>query len=157
MDTVKRFSTFKGFTLLELLVVFGIIGILTGISIASYSTFNNTQSLQSAVRDVQNMLSTAKSRAISQVKPDVCGEAPLSGYQVVFSNPSYTLQVVCGDTNHIIKTQSLPMGVSFAGGSAATVFFAISQGTSAPSVVTLSGYGKTKNITISSTGNIGTN
>ncbi len=149
----------KGFTLIELLVVFAIIGILTGVGMASYASFANGQSVQAASADMVNTLSTAKSRAISQVKPPECAGRTLSGYEVVLTipGPQYALQVVCGGNTYRMKAQDLPSGVTFATGSATRVFFNVSSGSSTPANLIITGYGKTKTITISTTGNIGTN
>jgi prepilin-type N-terminal cleavage/methylation domain-containing protein len=147
----------KGFTLIELLIVFAVIGILTGIGMASYSSYNNTQSLQTSSSDVVNMITTAKSRAISQVKPSQCGSAVLVGYRVNFASPQYSMHVLCGNTSYLLQTKDLPTGVTFATGSSASVTFAAFRGTSSPGTVTLSGFGKTKNISVSSAGTITSN
>lgn len=154
----KGFTPIRsGFTLIELLVVFAIVGILTGVGMASYASYNNNQSVRNARADVLNMLSTAKSRAISQAKPSQCGTTSLTAYRVTFVSPQYSLVVLCGGTTHILSTQELPSGVIFDVGSASSVTFAVSRGTSTQSTVSLSGFGKTNTINISSTGNIMSN
>jgi prepilin-type N-terminal cleavage/methylation domain-containing protein len=147
----------KGFTLIELLVVFTIVGILTSVGIASYASYNNNQSVRNAKSDVLNMLSTAKSRAISQAKPPQCGTTSLTGYRVNFATPQYSLVALCGGTTYVLSTQDLPSGVTFAASSASSVTFAVSRGTSTQNAVTLTGFGKTSTINISSTGNIMSN
>jgi prepilin-type N-terminal cleavage/methylation domain-containing protein len=154
---ISHLSSSKGFTLIELLIVFSITGILTGIGMASYSSYNNNQSLNNASADVLNMLTTAKSRSISQVKPPQCGNTSLTGYRVTFVSSQYVLHVLCGGTTHVLRTQDLPLGVTYATGSSTSITFDVLRGTSTPGLITLSGFGKNKNISVSSAGTISTN
>lgn len=59
----------KGFTLLEILIVFAIIAILSLVGIASFISFNRSQILNVATSDFVGALNLAKSRTLSQVKP----------------------------------------------------------------------------------------
>lgn len=151
------FSSHQGFTLIELLIVFGLIGMLTSIGIVSFTSYSNAQSVQTATADILNLVTTAKSRAISQVKPPECENRTLSGYTVMFTNPRYVLLVVCGGNVYELKSQELPTGVSFASGTPAQVTFAVPSGTSTQNTIYITGYGKNRSITISSTGSITTN
>lgn len=154
---IFHFSSPNGFTLIELLIVFGLIGVLTSIGIMSFTSYTNAQSVQTASADVLHMITTAKSRSISQVKPPECENRTLSGYRVTFTNLQYSLSVVCGGNVYQLKSQELPTGVSFAAGSAAEVDFAVSSGVSRQSTITITGYGKNRSITVSPTGNISNN
>jgi prepilin-type N-terminal cleavage/methylation domain-containing protein len=150
----------RGFTLLEMLIVFGLMAVLSAIGFASYSSFNGSQSVQSGASDVSNLMNTAKSRSISQVKPTQCAGKSLSGYQVqvTVSGGTYMLNVLCGGSTYLIETRKLPTNVTFAAGSTPFVTFMNSSGTpTALSTMTVSGNGKTKVITVSSTGTIMTN
>ena len=155
----KQFSIQRGFTLIEILIVFTIIGVLTSLGIAAYASYNSLQVVQTSASDVGNMLTTARSRALSQVKPSTCGTNVLSGYQVDLSQSgsSYTLSAVCG-SKQPMKTSSLPPQVTFDVSTPASVFFAVSSGTVAtPATIKVNGYGRTKTITISGTGNVSIN
>ncbi|MGH7204158.1 MAG: pilus assembly FimT family protein [Candidatus Levyibacteriota bacterium] len=191
---ISHLSSQLGFTLIELLVVIAMMAVLTSLGVASYSSYNNAQVIQTAGSDVVNMLNTAKSQAISQVKPADCKDNPLSGYQVTIDSvqQQYTLSAVCGtdaidtfpsidpsispsispvvnpsvdpsantDKPHTvtITTQPLPAQVNFDTNSSSQIFFAISTGTiTSPQTVIITGYGKTKTITVSPTGNISVN
>ena len=79
----------RGFTLIELVVVFSIIAILSVVGIASFVSYSQEQSMNNAVLDLTTLLNTAKSQSISQVKPSGCTSA-LSSYSVeLCSVPSY--------------------------------------------------------------------
>ena len=146
----------RGFTLLELLTVFGIIGIMTTLGIAAYNSYNSSQTTQSSANDVATMLNSAKSRSLSQVIPSSCGVNPVTGYQVdvTLNGSQYTLSAICG-SKQVITTNNLPPNITFANGSTATVFFTISTAAVASTAtITLTGYGKTKIITVTQTGNV---
>lgn len=58
-----------GFTLVELLVVVGIIGILTAIGIASYNDFNQARAVEKAAQELKTNLRLAQSKAVNNEKP----------------------------------------------------------------------------------------
>lgn len=148
----------KGFTLIELLIVFAFIGVLTALGLASYASYNSTQAVHSSAADVATMLNTAKSRALAQVIPSSCA-ASVTGYEVdvTVGGNQYKLYAVC-TVKKLITTSTLPPHVTFAAGSDPTVFFAISTGgVAATNNVIVTGYGKTKTITINPEGNVSVN
>ena len=78
----KIYSSQQGFTIIELLIVFAVLAILSMVSAVSFVTYNKTQTLSSAAKDIEQMLTLAKSRAQSQVKPEECGQnSTLIGYE----------------------------------------------------------------------------
>lgn len=150
----------KGFTLIELIVVFAILGIMTMAGLSAYSVFSNSQGVQVGTADVSNMLTTAKTRAISQASPPQCSGKSLQGYMVAINilNSQFSLSAVCGGNTYLLSTKDLPAGVTFQSGSTATVTFNVSTGAPSNSAsISLSGNGKTKTISVQSTGNIMTN
>ncbi len=159
LSTDIQHSIQRGFTLLELLVVIGIIGALTSIGLASYSSYTTGQAIQIASADMMHMLNRAKSSSLSQVKQPQCGANPITGYQVSFTvpGPAYTMSVRCNNTTYPVTSKELPTGVTFANGSTTMIFFPVLKGTSSPATITLNGQTKTKVITVTSTGNITSN
>lgn len=164
INITKRFSSFisdyspqKGFTLVELVLVFALMAILTITSVASFNAFNKSQTTQSTVHDIVSLLNTAKSRSLSQVKPSQCTTRTLQGYQVtiVVSSSTYQLEVVCGGNTYLIERKTLPSDVTFVSGSTTQVRFAVSSGTLAtPATITINGNNNNEVITIDTTGNI---
>jgi prepilin-type N-terminal cleavage/methylation domain-containing protein len=148
---------YKGFTLIELLIVFSLIGVLTSLGLASYSTYNSSQILQSSSSTVATLLTQAHSQAISQVVPSSCGTNVLTGYEVDFTvgAQQYTLSAVCGASKPLISTYNLPTALTFASGTTASIVFNVSSGiVSSASQVIVSGYSKSHTINVSTAGNV---
>jgi len=108
----------SGFTLIELLVVMAIIGILFGVGVAQYMSFNRSQILEQAAQELKNNLRLAQTKAANGEKPSDC--PVLDGYKVSFSpgganNPdTYRIIAVCGGSEAgESKTFSLPSVVKF--------------------------------------------
>jgi prepilin-type N-terminal cleavage/methylation domain-containing protein len=172
----------RGFTLIELIFVITIIAVLTSVGIASYVSYDHSQTLQNATLDVVTMLNVAKSRASTQyVPPSIlqckappagAGE-PLGGYKVVItassdssSNPNpntYELKVICGPNDGsneytVGSSHSLPRNFKFTGNAEYT-FLLINGGVVTTGPVTVSGYSNTisKTIGVDGSGNISHN
>jgi len=163
---VKNFSFFlsqflspEGFTLIEIVIVFAIIAILTSLGLAAYNAYNGGQEVQSSATDIETMLNLAKSRSLTQVIPTSCGANSVTGYQVdvVVGSQQYTLSAICG-SKQIVETNNLPPRVTFANGSTTTVFFNISTGTVASNAtISITGFGRTKTVTVSQIGDVSVN
>lgn len=95
-----------GFTLLEILIAFSVVGIISAVTIASFGSFSRSQQLQQATNEVAATVKQAKSYAQSQVKPDDCVGKVLEGYRVEFCGVacvdpnSHKIQVRCGGVNY---------------------------------------------------------
>src|SRR3989344_2199444 len=101
----------KGFTLIELTIVFSVIAILSVIGLSVSIDYNRTQIVNSAYEELKTTINTAKSRASSQRKPTDC-TGTLSGYQVVIDQATsqYYLYAVCPDIV-FLKMVKLPQNV----------------------------------------------
>jgi prepilin-type N-terminal cleavage/methylation domain-containing protein len=145
----------KGFTLIELIVVFTVMAILATIGTASLVSYSRTQTLNQATSDLVQTLNTAKSLSASQVKTInknnsgskgcITNDQILNGYGVMFSvdqsNPSlkkysYSLYVQCIGSNGTplpIVADSLwwiklPNDVAITSTTNMTVFFPVLSG-----------------------------
>jgi len=154
----------KGFTLIELMVVFSIFAVLSTIGVAAFVSFSRTQTLNAAASDIKSMLNLAKSRAYSQVKPSVtpCNTSQLDGYKVKIDSMggSYDLIAQCGGLDTApIRTGRLPSGYSFTTGPPtppSTFFFPVIKGgvVGNGNVGINNGFGQWAIISVSSDGNI---
>lgn len=163
-STIQQFNN-RGFTIIELIVVFSVMAVLSTIGIASFSSFSKSQVLQQATNDLVNTLNTAKVRSASQNKPNppCLANSILENYNVVINIAlkTYSLNVVCSGTTNILKTTALPSNVNFntASGTPPTttttiVFPVLTGGVNRSGNIVLSSFGLTKTITISQVGNI---
>lgn len=147
-----------GFTLIELLWSLAIASMLSSVGIAAFFTYSRTQALNSAVSDFTTMLQVAKSRAQTQVKD--CPTGVLERYNVVLSKTAdeyniYELQGVCSGNTQPIQNQQkkLPKGIKFCIDDPANVTFSfgvLTGGASGLGSVVISGFGKTKTVTVKS-------
>lgn len=129
-----------GFTLIEIIIVFSVLAIVSVTGIAAFLNYSRSQTLNTAVSDVTTMLNVAKSRAISQkiVDSDTgnswCSSSSFGGYKLVLcrltddlgavtTNPDckntnsddYELQIVCSGASptNAISSKKLPTKIIF--------------------------------------------
>lgn len=84
-------SAQRGFTLIELLVVIAIMSIVGAFTLANFRSFGEDQNLKNAVLDLQSLLQTAQTNAVTNTK---CNTQFNATWQVVFSN-SQTINLIC--------------------------------------------------------------
>lgn len=135
---IKRFCIVSqsGFTLIELIIVFSIITILSSIGIAGFVSYNHSQTVDTYMKEFKSTLFTARSRALSQLRDSLCfsngftGQGyELQGYQVVACctfgtlcqsqscnniTNNYELQAVYANANGSGKTTQTCVGKKFA-------------------------------------------
>ena len=168
-----------GYTILELIVVFAIIAILSTIAIAAFVNYGKAQSLQTSASELTSMLNLARSRSLSQIKPSQCPTSPdptqnqnLKGYQVVITTVSnkYRLDAVCSGSLVVGVEKPLPVNITFDSSIGTSVVFlfpvlvngvkvTIDDSLIAPTplttTITLKGYdGQTKDVKVDSGGGI---
>lgn len=152
----------KGFSLLEILVVFSLIALITGVGFVAFNTYSQKSVITSAADDVKLGIEKAKYNALSRVKPPGCtGE--LLAYQINFINSTqYRLTAVCTTQSMVYSTGTLPKGVTFRDQNSCdgimfdTVTNSISiQGLrTLPCTFEVNAYSSTQSITVTTDGNV---
>lgn len=111
----------KGFTLLELLVVIGIIASLMVILLPGFNAFNRSQTLKNTALELQTVLRKTQNHALSGVKCNSTTSAASWSIKF-FNNTSYELETVCSSpavsptpAPSLVARYSLPGGVSING------------------------------------------
>ncbi len=143
----KNLSTSSGFTLIELIVAFSIIAILSVMSVAAFVNYSRIQAVNNEASYLIAALNTAKARAQSQVKPEECTtnltitNDTLSEYSVVIQPSNYKLTAKCGGVSIPVTIESGADVHNFsspitAGGSY-TITFNVLSGTVSPSPTTI--------------------
>lgn len=159
----------KGFTFIELIIVFTVTIILGSIGIASFVNYSNSQQLRNTSADIVTMLQSARSESLSQANSGICTSQGQNfvGYEVqlcaksgtcVQNGKDYELDLVCSTLVSAMQTGTFPTGtgkVSVNVGATtrgAFSFLAVS-GYTTSGQITLQGYqNQQKIITITTTG-----
>lgn len=150
-------NEYRGFTLIEILVVMAILLVGLTAGMASYSRFGEAKKLDTTAAEVESLLNNARINAVTQTYPPVsiaCSSLQSYSIKIIAVN-SYEMDVYCDGTGSTIpgKTKILPTGVTFA--ATGEVVFLVGSGTSpAAKTITINGTGGSKTITIDLMGNI---
>jgi prepilin-type N-terminal cleavage/methylation domain-containing protein len=148
----------RGFTLIEIIVSVTLLLLLSGLFMANYNAFNNSQTVKKAASDLIANLQAARTKAASGVKPAGCGAADtLIGYRVSFTGTTYTVRARClvgaTDTGFDAKTFTLPAGVTFTSPTPGVVtFYALDRGASAALTITLTDLQTTVKVSVFTSG-----
>ncbi|MGB2698395.1 MAG: GspH/FimT family pseudopilin [Candidatus Zixiibacteriota bacterium] len=110
---MRKITGFKGFTMIELMIVAVAIGIFSAIAIPRFGKVMTKLKLKSAARDVTSTLRLARSNSVSQKRPFGVYFDVQNGQYILFEDKvnlsSYTYEV--GDS--AIQTANLPENVDF--------------------------------------------
>lgn len=159
---MTRHQKQNGFTLIELLVVTVIIGLMSSVAMYSFSSYRDSQTLNSAASDLTTLLQSAKSKSLSQSKPASCTNFSLNGYRVTITASSYQLDAICNGTAYLQENKQFPTSVSasFSSGTSVSFTFQVitggvtgASGTGTTITLTLQG-GSTKVVRVYSDGRI---
>ena len=160
-------SAQRGFTLIEILVVFTVTAILASVGFASFVSYGRNQQITQSANDMKLLISQARFNAISTVKVNrdsqgntiSCGSEVLSGYTVVVTgNNRLRLMQECANTgSQTVRTVTAPRNVTFSNGTTCTTirFSSLSANSTGGScLIRLGAYGLTKTITVDAVGNV---
>jgi len=155
-----------GFTLIELLVTISIMGILFGLGVAKYNEFNRRQILDQAAQELKSNLRLVQNKALAGEKDctvcqvgSKCGDGDdkvLDGWYVSFSANNYQIYGKCGAAQFSPQTVDLSRrNITLSSSPSNLVRFKpLGQGVDGATTITLSGYGETRTITVTTTGEI---
>jgi prepilin-type N-terminal cleavage/methylation domain-containing protein len=147
----------NAFTLIEMMVVIGLMLIIFTIALPNYRSYQRSKDLDKVYQNMVADIRLAQEYAISGNKPTACGSNVLQRYEVYYVSASeYQIRAVCGGNYVYIKTVNLngvtqnsfsPIG-----------FKVLGEGTNIPAgttiTITLSYIGNTKTIKVESGGEI---
>ncbi len=119
----------KGFTIIELLVVFSVISIIAGIGFVSFSSYNDSQRLTGSIRTFESFVDDAKNSAVSGVTPEItesgqninCVQS-ISSYRINFcrqasncetSGRDYEIVITCGQDIYVTRSGNFQDGVTY--------------------------------------------
>ncbi len=106
----------RGFTLLEIMVVFTLLSVVSGVGLFSFLEFNQSQELNQSARDISLFFEKARANTTSFVKPAVCEDRTLEGYSVRYCGAEtctdedsvYEMNVICGNEEFLSDKLELP-------------------------------------------------
>ncbi len=157
----KKYSA--GFTLIELIVVMGVILLLTGGALAGFGNYNQSQRLKQTAKTFITDLRQAQSKATTGTRSKCSSGTIFGGYSVTFSGTDYTLNAVCDGGNVVDRKVTLPTGISVNANPVTFTFLPLTGAVTAtpvptyPLVITFSQSGVNQIVNISAMGIISSN
>lgn len=143
-----------GFTLIELLLIFSLMSLFFSLGMAQYNRFNRRQFLNKAKDELISNLRLVQSKALAAEKPSNCIDT-LLGHKLKFTdNSHYKIVAVCSSEVDLRTNIILPTGVVKQVGPDEVFFRVLSQGSPSDTTIILQGFGETRVITITATGEI---
>jgi len=109
-----------GFTLIELIVVFSVIAILSTAGLAAFVDYSRQQTINTVAQEIKTAIFDARSRASSQVSICSTGQK-FNGYWIVFCpknsdvcpscsvSNSYQMDIECNNSSILVNGTSKPL------------------------------------------------
>lgn len=144
----------QGFTLLELVLVMGILAVITTVGFGYYRNFARSIELESTSTVLMSDLKTAQAKSMAGTDNRKWGIHTVNGasdYYEVFSTPTTYTDPVAS----VSETIYLPSGISFSSpgeGVTRDILFSKITGTTAPASLSLTFESTTRDITIKGVG-----
>lgn len=165
----KKLKFNAGFTLLEITIAFGIIGILSVVGFSSFTSYSRRQVLDQSATQVRSAIEQAKFNALSKVKPEVCNpNFPISGYtfrlcaeEDATCSGDYEVSALCspapGSSHTDILSGDLPASVQLISSedTCSAITYNILNGyQSGPCEIMLSAYSNSRRVVVDATGGV---
>lgn len=150
---MKYYSSQSGLTIIEALLVFGIIAVITVVVIVPFSTFRQRQSLQNSTNAIVSVLNEARTKTLAGVNNTYYSVRLESGQITLFAGGTY----LSGANANQVTVLESPTTASWSlqGGGATISFDRLKGTTSQYGTITISlPNGTTKTVTVSSLGAI---
>lgn len=109
MDKNKFFNS-RGYTLIEIIVVLGIVTILSGFGIAKYNTYTQQLTLKNQAKNLVEVIELAKKKAVSGDLYQNCSD--FQGYQVVVNANTFLMNFNCGGVYQTIQNYSMANSIT---------------------------------------------
>ena len=148
-----------GFTLMEILVVLGLMALAVGIIFPSFFSYRNQQVLSGATSELASLIASARAKTLASEGDTTYGVHFVSTQATLFAGPTYTAGA---PGNQVLELNSLLTlsTISLNGGGADMIFSRLTGKTSQSGTLTVtlnSDVAQSKTITVSSTGVITVN
>jgi type II secretory pathway pseudopilin PulG len=147
----------KSFTLVELLVIFGILIILTAIAFPNLRFFQKESDLNNSTEEILNTLRLAQNKTIASEGASQYGVHFEIGKYVLFKGLSYNQAAIENEIHNLPESVEISE-IDLAGGGSEVVFDRVTGTTNQSGKVTLrlkSDFTKTKTIYIENSGQVG--
>lgn len=124
----------KGFTVIELLIVFIFILITTSVGIAYYNRNNQQLALKTEAKKLADVLDLARKKAESSELIPTLGSPVtycnnFNGYLVGLTSNQYLLKYRCNSIDTILSTYNFPSSITYTGSSYDFNFLPVNVGT----------------------------
>lgn len=150
--------------MLEIIVVFSLLTVVSGVGFFSFVTYSERQDLQQTTQNVVQDMEKARSDAVSSVKPGSCGT--LSAYEIALCAEAscenvadYEVYAICDGTRQVIRSGDIGDGVSLNDSTTcSTLFYSLPNGSASggflPCVMVFESDNYSQTATVSESGNI---
>jgi Tfp pilus assembly protein FimT len=150
---------YKGITMIELVIILGILAVLFAVTLPQFTKFRENQVLRSAVVETLSAVDKARAETLSSLNSSEYGVHFQSDSVIIFKGQTFSAGTATNEIISIVAPASITNatlgGVS--GTSGDTYFSRLSAAPSKTGTVTITAGGSTKTITISATGQASAN
>lgn len=161
-------SMSRGFSIIELLVAFSMVSVLSTIGYVAFVSYSKRQIIVQTAANVKQAVDLARFNAASSVKqPSVCVADELYSYKLNFclnvpscAPASYEMVAICGSREEVLESKVFPENVAASNvpgsNNCSTIIFDLISGNSQglPCEMYINGYGNQNKVSIDSIGHV---